>query len=227
MQLWTAFILGLVGSLHCAGMCGPLVLASPALGNRRATALLGRGAYNTGRMISYGILGALFGLIGSSLSGISRWVSLGSGIIILAGFAISFRKTLNPFIAKAAGWVRAGLGKFIQQRSAMSSFLLGSVNGFLPCGLVYAACAVAVTTGSVLSSVSYMIAFGLGTVPMMLGIGLAGTKLQFALRARFQHLIPICLFTTGVLLVLRGLSLGIPYLSPQITTYSIHCPACH
>lgn len=226
MELWTAFLLGLLGSLHCAGMCGPLALALPATGKTSATFVLGRLAYNAGRIVTYGLLGAGFGLLGGTLAvaGIARWVSLVAGFAILLGLIASSRHVLNASVAKLSAWVRARLGFFLNRRTLASTFFLGAFNGLLPCGLVYAACAVAVTVGGTLMGVGYMLVFGLGTVPMILGIGLFGMKLQLAIRLKFQKLIPVGLFVVGVLLILRGMALGIPYLSPD---FHGSCPACH
>ena len=227
MILFTALILGAVGSLHCAGMCGPLALALPATGHSRATFLLGRAAYNLGRIVTYCLLGAAFGLVGQTLAfaGFQRWVSLAAGAAILVGLVVSSRFAVSVPVARAVAWIKSGLGALLRRRSVTSVFALGVLNGLLPCGLVYAACAGAVATGELLSGMEYMAAFGLGTVPMMLAIGLAGQKLQLALRFKLQRLIPACLALVALLLILRGLSLGIPYLSPDISTGQ--CTACH
>ena len=226
MELWTAFILGLVGSLHCAGMCGPLVLAMPTGRSTSATLpfVLGRVTYNLGRIATYSLLGGIFGLIGHTfaLAGLQRWVSLGVGIIVLAVLVISTRKSLSGPTSRIVALVKRGLAPLLARQTFGSVFMLGALNGLLPCGLVYAACAGAVALGGVMS-VQYMVAFGLGTVPMMLAIALAGKKLQFTLRLRFEKLIPISVFTIGVLLIFRGLALGIPYLSPDVG----HLKCCH
>ena len=226
MTLWSAFLLGMLGSLHCAGMCGPLALALPATGRSKSTFILGRVAYNAGRIFTYCLLGATFGLLGGTLAlaGIARWVSLVAGLLILAGVFVTSRHALHVPIAKVSGWVRLRLGYFLNRRTIFSTFFLGAFNGLLPCGLVYAACAVAVTMGGTLAGSGYMAVFGLGTVPMMLGIGLFGMKLQLLIRLRFQRLIPAGLLLVGILLVMRGMALGIPYLSPDL---SGHCPGCH
>lgn len=198
-------------------MCGPLALALPGA-NSNAAFLLGRLAYNAGRLLTYCALGVVFGFIGKSLAlaGVQRWVSLGAGIAILAALAISTRFSLSARVAKPIGWLKACFGKLLQQRTFSSTFLLGSLNGLLPCGLVYAAGVGAVASGGFISSVQYMLCFGLGTVPMMLAIGLLGKKFQFVLRFKLQRLIPICLMVLAVLLIFRGLALGIPYLSPDL-----------
>lgn len=225
MILLTAIMLGLVGSLHCAGMCGPLALALPMTGNSRATFVLGRVAYNLGRIVTYCTLGAAFGLVGQTLAlaGFQRWVSLAAGSAILIGLILSTKFATSVPVARGVAWIKTGLGTMLRQRSLASTFALGTLNGLLPCGLVYAACAGAVASGGLLSGVEYMAAFGLGTVPMMLGIGLVGQKLQFTLRFKLQRLIPACLTIVAVMLILRGLSLGIPYLSPDLASENMQC----
>ena len=231
MELWTALILGLAGSLHCAGMCGPLALALPMTGNTTAAFVLGRVAYNLGRITTYVLLGALFGLIGVTfaVAGLQRWVSLAVGVAILATFVTSSRIAMNTPVTNAVAWLKSQLAKMLQRRSLGSVLLLGLLNGALPCGLVYVACAGAVASGRFLSGIEYMLVFGLGTIPMMLGIGLAGKKLQLAVRLKFQKVIPLCRVALAALLILRGLSLGIPYLSPDLSHGPNHgsCPACH
>jgi sulfite exporter TauE/SafE len=228
-ELWPAFVLGLIGSLHCAGMCGPLALALPATGKTRLSFGMGRVANNLGRLATYGLLGALFGAIGLTfaLAGFQRWASIIAGSAILVGLLASSRRAVNSPMFKAIGWLRSRLGRLMGRRTLGSIFLLGVVNGFLPCGLVYVACAGATALGTVLSGVEYMLAFGLGTVPVMLSIGLAGKLVQVGFRLRFQKLIPVSLVLLAASLILRGMSLGIPYLSPVMTSQRVHCPACH
>jgi len=225
MTLWSIFLLGLLSSLHCAGMCGPLALALPAIGTTTPAYVLGRLTYNAGRIATYCLLGAIFGLMGGTLAlaGVARWASVGAGVAILLGLATVSRHLVNVPVAKAAAWIRLRLAYLLNRRTLASTFFLGAFNGLLPCGLVYAACAVAVTAGGTLTGVGYMFVFGLGTVPMMLGIGLFGMRPQLRLRLKFQKLIPVGLFAVGLLLILRGMALGIPYVSPG---FHGNCPVC-
>ena len=225
MELWTAFLLGLLGSLHCAGMCGPLVLALPGTAGGRASWLVGRLAYNAGRIATYTVLGAGFGLIGHTvtIAGWQRWLSLGAGLTLLIALIASSRFALGAPAIATVGWLKSAFAALLRRRSHAALIGLGALNGFLPCGLVYAATAGAVVSTRVIDGAFYMFVFGLGTLPMMLGIALAGQRLQFTLRARLQALIPASLATLAVLLILRGLALGIPYLSPAVTGT---CPAC-
>ena len=224
MELWTTFMLGLLGSAHCAGMCGPLALALPATGNARATFLAGRVLYNLGRIVTYAALGAVSGLLGRGfvLAGFQRWISLAAGAAILVSVFVSSRFALSLPAVTAVGCLKIALGSLLQIRSLDSIFSLGLLNGLLPCGLVYAACAAATATGHVLDGALAMFAFGLGTVPMMLGLSLAGPRLHTLLRFKLQRLVPASLAIVGLLLVLRGLALGIPYLSPVPGS-----PCCH
>ncbi len=218
MELWTAFLLGLVGSAHCAGMCGPLAIALPSAGGTAFGQFAGRIAYNTGRVFTYMLMGAVFGLVGRgfAMAGVQRWVSLTLGIIMLAGLFASSGATFGVPMSRAVGWMKGWFGALLRQRSIASLVVIGMLNGLLPCGLVYAACAAATTRDGAWNGTIYMAAFGLGTVPMMLGLAMAGAALQFRLRLRLQRLIPVSLAVVGVLLVLRGLALGIPYLSPDV-----------
>lgn len=228
MELWTAFLLGFVGSAHCAGMCGPLALALPPTGRNRATFLAGRLAYNLGRILTYALLGVVFGLLGHafSVAGLQRWVSLVAGTVILLGLVVSPRFASAVPVTRLVGWIKSGFGKLLQRRALGSMFGIGLLNGLLPCGLVYVACAAATTSGGVLRGVEYMTAFGIGTLPMMLALSIAGQRLQFAFRLRLQRLIPVSLALVGFLLLLRGLDLGIPYISPKLPAQPTEASSC-
>ena len=226
-MLWTAFLLGFAGSLHCAGMCGPLALALPATGTGTVGYVSGRFAYNLGRIATYSALGGVFGLLGKSLAliGVQRWLSLGAGTVILAGLLLSTRAAFGTPMVKAVVWLKSGFGALLRRRTLASLGLMGLLNGLLPCGLVYAACAGAAATGSLALGTGYMALFGLGTVPLMLGLGLTGKALPVSLRFKLQKLVPLSLGLVGGLLILRGLALGIPYLSPDLAAGT--CARCH
>lgn len=229
MEFWTALLLGLVGSAHCAGMCGPLALALPAGGDSRAVFLASRFAYNLGRIITYAGMGAVFGLVGQGfvLAGVQRWVSLVLGAIILVGLFLSPRLIKATAVAVAVTRLKAALGRLLRARTLTASLAFGLLNGLLPCGLVYVACAGAVATGNLARGVQYMVVFGIGTVPMLLGIALLGKQLQLVLRFRLQRLIPVSLAVVGALLLLRGMALGIPYVSPKLPAQPGVAADCH
>ncbi len=217
-MLWTAFMLGFAGSLHCAGMCGPLALALPHPGRGMAGFVGGRVLYQVGRVTTYVGMGLVFGLVGRSLAlaGVQRWVSIGAGLLILSGLVVAgwagVAGPLTSWVNRVKGW----LGVLLKRRTLGSLALLGLVNGLLPCGLVYAACAGAAASGEASGGMAYMAVFGLGTVPMMLGLGLSGRAMPVTWRFRLQRLIPVSVGAVGILLVLRGLELGIPYISPDL-----------
>lgn len=224
--IWTAFLLGLVGSLHCAVMCGPLVFAVTTSAGARLPFTAARLIYNAGRILTYCLIGLLFGAVGKTfaLAGIQRWLSLGAGAAILAGLLLTTRFALNTPIAKSVVKLKSMFARLLQRRTVLSQFLLGSLNGLLPCGLVYIAAAGAATTFSPINGALHMAAFGAGTLPMMLGLGMAGSRLR-PLGLRFQKLIPVCVMLVGLLLLLRGMALGIPYVSPGLNEHA-HT-ACH
>jgi hypothetical protein len=229
MENWTALLLGLVGSVHCAGMCGPLALALPAGGSSRARFVAGRLAYNLGRILTYALLGAVFGLVGKGfeLAGVQRWVSLALGAGILGGLLFSPQLVRANPVTGALSRLKGALGRLLKARSLTALLAFGLLNGLLPCGLVYVACAGATATGSALRGVEYMVVFGLGTVPMMLGIALLGAQLQLVLRFKLQRLIPVSLGIVGALLLLRGMALGIPYVSPKLPAQPAADVSCH
>ena len=226
-MLWTAFMLGLAGSLHCAGMCGPLALALPHPGGGASGFVASRLAYNAGRIVTYSLMGLLFGLLGKSLAlvGIQRWLSIGAGSLILLGLLFSTRLGAGTPVVRAVLRLKSTFGRLLQRRTLGSLGLLGLLNGLLPCGLVYAAGAGAAATGGLLTAMEYMALFGLGTLPLMLGIGLSGRAMPVLFRSRLQQLVPASVALVAVLLILRGLALGIPYLSPNLAASDPAC--CH
>lgn len=219
MQLWTAFLLGLFGSLHCAGMCGPLALALPGGNGGFAGFAAGRVVYNCGRMATYSILGLLFGVLGRGfvIAGVQRWVSIALGISLLLGLALSRRLALAAPVVALVSRLKMAMAAVLRRRSLQSLGLMGLLNGLLPCGLVYVACAGAATTGKGVSGAAYMAVFGLGTVPMMLALSLSGRLIPAATRLKLVRLVPVSVAVLGVLLILRGMSLGIPYISPDLS----------
>ena len=213
-MLLTAFILGFLGSLHCAGMCGPLALAASG---RSHTAKL---AYNTGRILTYSAIGLVVGFFGKTLAlaGIQRWLSISAGVAILLGLAATSRRVAIPFAINFVARLKRALGSLLKQNSFRAQFLLGSLNGLLPCGLVYTAAAGALAAGTIQGGAAYMFLFGLGTAPMLITVTVAGQKFPPALRFKLQSLVPAAVSLVAALLILRGLSLGIPYLSPDLAT---------
>ena len=224
MEIWSGFLVGFAGSLHCIGMCGPIVLALPTPTISNISFLVGRVLYNLGRVFTYGLFGLLFGLIGNKLQmfGLQQVVSIALGVIIIlwvvipaslknkirnvSGFNIFTVKLKNTFIP------------LFKKRSNLSMFLIGILNGFLPCGFVYMAIAgaLAVSSASPLNGMLFMVFFGLGTVPAMLGTSLAGNLISFSIKKKFAKIVPVFAIILALIFVLRGMNLGIPYLSPKL-----------
>ncbi len=222
MELWTAFILGLLGSLHCAGMCGPLAMALPVTGGSAISFATGRAAYNLGRVVTYCLMGAVFGVVGKTLllAGVQRWVSIGLGVLLLAGLFSSRKLAAWGPVTAMVNNLKFRMGSMLRRRTFAALTLLGLLNGLLPCGLVYVAGAGATVMGDVLSGAAYMAAFGAGTLPMMLAISLSGKLVPVSLRLKLTKAIPVSVFLLAALLILRGMSLGIPYISPELSTGS-------
>lgn len=216
MDLGIALALGFLGSLHCAAMCGPLMLALPVGAGGSARFVEQRVVHHIGRIVIYCLLGIMAGFIGKSLFliGMQRWFSISLGLAILTGLFASKQISILAPIAWFVVRLKTMMSAQLQQRSFGSLLLLGMLNGLLPCGLVYVALAGAATQGTVLNGVGYMATFGLGTLPMMLGISLSRQLLPLPLRQKMRRAIPIGICLIAGLLILRGMALGIPYVSP-------------
>ncbi len=215
------FLIGLGSNFHCIGMCGPIALAVPVNRKNNLTILSGAFQYNIGRVITYSILGLIVGIIGLTINtlGILQWLSIISGIVlILFAWKKYFYKLLpilnsnfsiQPFLNK-------GLGKVIRSKNPFRLFFLGFLNGLLPCGMVFIALTNAILTGDVIPSAIAMIAFGIGTLPAMIAIVFMANKITQQARQKMNKIVPYLLTVVGLLIILRGLNLGIPYISPNI-----------
>ncbi len=225
--LITAFLLGLMGSFHCVGMCGPIALSLPLRGDNFWQKAWGGLLYNFGRSITYGIKGAFFGLIGFSFSilGFQKGISITMGSFMIASVLIPkyFKKRKLIKFEFITIRLNRALQRLFKMRSYKGLFLIGLANGVLPCGLVYLALAGAVGTGSAPLGMGYMILFGLGTLPMMMLIALIGNVVSIPIRNKMNKVVPYIIVIIGLIFILRGLTLGIPYLSPakeKLTTES-------
>lgn len=216
--LWLGLITGLAGSLHCVGMCGPIALSLPLRGNSMVEKISGGVLYNIGRTVTYGLMGAFFGIIGQGfqLIGLQQWISIIMGALMIISVLIPtlFKPLKSTDILGFTTQVRKAIQKLFAQRSFGGLFLIGILNGLLPCGLVYVAIASAIGTGDLYISIGFMVLFGLGTLPMMLGINVVGNMLSLTVRKKITKAIPFIIVIIGIIFILRGLSLGIPFLSP-------------
>ena len=229
MDIALALALGLLGSLHCAAMCGPLMIALPIPARSPGGFVVQRIVYQLGRVVTYCLLGVVAGFIGKSvfLFGLQRWLSIALGVAILLGFFASSQFSANASITRLVAGLKTMMSVQFQQRRLRSLVVLGILNGLLPCGLVYVALAGAVSQGTVFQSVSYMAMFGMGTVPTMLGISLSGTLFPLSLRLKLRHAIPVGVCLIAGLLILRGMALGIPYVSPDLRSGTPSCCLTH
>ena len=227
MDAALAFVLGFLGSLHCAAMCGPLMLAVPLLPGGAGRVWTGRIIYQAGRVATYILLGLVVGVVGKSLflAGLQRWLSLALGAALLFGLLAAKKISFASPIQRAVGQLKNLMSGQLQKRGVAPLALLGMLNGLLPCGLVYVALAGALSQGSLSGSVIYMATFGLGTLPMLLAIAGSGQLFPVSLRTRLRGLIPLGVGLVAGLLILRGLALGIPYLSPDLTAAHPGCCA--
>jgi sulfite exporter TauE/SafE len=222
-----------MGSLHCIGMCGPIAFMLP-VDRKKPIKKFGQILlYHTGRLLAYGIIGVLFGLLGKGLYvfGIQQKLSIGIGVLMIILVLIpaktlanyNFSKPVYRIISK----VKTRLGKELQKKTADTFLTIGFLNGFLPCGLVYMALFGAIAMGDVAKGSLFMILFGVGTLPLMTTAIYFRSILKGGIKRRIQKLIPVFIIAIGLLFILRGLGLGIPYVSPepvtQIVTSQVEC----
>lgn len=213
-------------------MCGPIALALPNPEKVGTSRFFHAMLYNAGRIVTYSLLGLLFGLIGGgfSIAGLQQYVSIGMGVLLL--LFLVFPRMFNGLGQSvfAQGYdrlVKRGFGIFLRQKSAHSKFVIGLINGFLPCGLIYLAIAGAIATGSVVDGALYMTVFGLGTLPSMFILSFFGYNLKMKLGVQYKKILPWFITVIAVLFILRGLNLGIPYVSPVINSDQGQEVICH
>lgn len=228
MIYFTGFLVGLMGSLHCLGMCGPIALALPVPFHlNRTLAIL---VYNIGRVLTYAFIGLMFGSIGQVfvLAGFQQYLSIACGFAILIMVLFSAWRPKSGFLTYLSTLLRSHFGNFMRQKTLSSFFMMGALNGLLPCGLVYMALAGATATGGTWEGALYMVVFGVGTAPAMMAIGYAHHLVTIPFRLKIRKIVNVFLLFTGLLLVLRGLNLGIPYISPELSPTSSCCiRSCH
>lgn len=216
------FSLGLFGSLHCIGMCGPLALAVPVPHQNILQKIGGTLQYNLGRILTYALLGLVLGLTGEGITGLFRGlqnklsVIMGVFIFIYVFMPRTLAQRL-PLAGMLNQWfemLRSRLGQLFFKRNVHTLWIIGLLNGLLPCGMVYLALASSLASGTALKGMWFMTAFGVGTLPAMMSITLFGHLLPINIRRYANRMVPYFLVFLGALLVLRGLHLGIPLISP-------------
>ncbi len=233
-MLFTAFIFGLISSFHCIGMCGPIALMLPVDRSNQAKKVTQIISYHLGRLTAYGTIGLLFGILGKGfyLAGVQQNLSLFIGIamimVLLIPEKIVAQYNLSKPVFKLISKVKSALGSQFKKKSYKSLFTIGLLNGFLPCGMIYVALFGAVAMQSALFGTYYMLLFGLGTVPMMSSVVYLNSLMTISFRNRIQKIIPFVGVVIGILFILRGLGIGIPYISPSnISLFVQNKPNCH
>ena len=233
-MLYSAFIFGLISSLHCIGMCGPIALMIPVDRTNPAKKTTQIITYHLGRLTAYALIGLVFGLVGKGffLAGIQQRLSVFIGVAmiitiltperVLANY--NFSKPVYRLISK----IKSSLGKQFKNKSYRSLFTIGLLNGFLPCGMVYVALFGAIAMQNVPFGILYMLLFGIGTIPMMSSVTYLNSIMTVSFRNKIQKAIPYVGVVIGVLFILRGLGLGIPYVSPaNMSLFVQETPNCH
>ena len=225
-------LLGAFSSLHCIGMCGPLALALPvqhlAVWQQRLSALM----YNTGRIVTYAVLGLIFGMAGRTIymAGFQQWLSIISGIVILV-FIINYYFLRNAWQPKWAQhlqvFVQNKMIRLLHTERKGSFLFLGMINGLLPCGMVYVALASALNFSELSLSTAFMAAFGAGTLPLMMVLSIAGNAITFSVRRRIKNAVPYLMTVMALILILRGMNLGIPFISPVMANAPGEVINCH
>lgn len=228
-----AFVMGLIGSFHCLGMCGPIAMALPIGHRDNSSRLLGGMIYNLGRVFTYSFLGLILGLAGGFLISpkIQNIVSISFGALIVIYLLLpSKTKTVLRISPNQALLVRLRkqIAKFLYIENNSSLFGIGMLNGLLPCGMIYLALTSSFLAGSAIKGSLFMFSFGMGTFPVMLAAVFFGSFVNQHIRSKLRKLVPVFLFFMAALLIVRGMNLGIPYLSPSLPTpHSPNAMICH
>ncbi|MBN3583353.1 sulfite exporter TauE/SafE family protein [Algoriphagus aestuarii] len=222
-MLWTAFLLGFLGSFHCVGMCGPIALA---VGGANKNKFLGNKIlYHIGRSITYSLLGLLVGSIGFSmaLAGVQQGISIGMGVLIFM-LAFTLRKSEKflavPIFSGFIKWIKKTLSTYLKSGKTSAYFGTGMINGLLPCGMVYMALVAALGLQNPWLGALYMFFFGIGTVPLLLALMISGNLISLAKRERIQSAIPYLGALIGIMFIFRGLGLGLGGFSPDLELFN-------
>lgn len=233
-MLLSAIIFGLLGSFHCIGMCGPIAFMLPIDRTNKTKGFFQIFSYHLGRLFTYSLIGLLFGFLGKGfyLFGFQQQLSIIVGVLMILVILfpkilqkISLSKKISTIILK----VKSALGKELKKKGNDTFFTIGFLNGFLPCGLVYMAVFGAITTSNAFTGSLYMFLFGLGTIPLMTAFVYLGNFTKGNFRKNIQKAIPVLVVFIGALFIVRGLGLGIPYVSPSpiLNLVSNSVSGCH
>lgn len=218
--IFAALGLGFASGFHCLGMCGPIALSLGLSKKQQVNFHLQNLTYQFGRILTYSFLGAIVGIVGEGfqLAGFQKYISILAGILLITMALFSFGGDFTskiPAISNALLKVKINLGKLLRKTDYSSRFLTGVLNGFLPCGMVYMALTASLAAGGIWQSSTFMVFFGLGTLPFMFAAVLFGNILNATVRNKILKIVPVFMLILGALFILRGMELGIPYVSPK------------
>lgn len=228
-MLFSALILGFAGSLHCVGMCSPLLISITSL---RKHAILHRIVYNLGRVLTYGILGSLVTLFGSMIifpqfqTAIS--FALGLALVVLGAAEITTLKipVVTGLVLRLTGFIKKKYATFLYRKSTLSVFAMGMLNGVLPCGLTYIALTYCLTTQNFYESIAFMLMFGVGTLPAMIGGSSVIIFLVKRLSLKISNLTTITVISLGIMLLARPLLIHQHHPAPHTITAPDNITIC-
>lgn len=217
----SAIGLGFASGFHCIGMCGPIALSMGLTKKQSTNYYLQNLTYQFGRIFTYSLLGATLGIVGKGfeLAGFQQYLTIAVGILLVLMALFSFGgkdfASKIPFLSTFFFRVKMNLGKLLQKADYRSRFTTGILNGFLPCGMVYMALTASLASGGIWQGALFMALFGLGTVPFMFSVVLLGNLMTNAFRIKILKFVPVMMIILGGLFILRGMEIGIPYISPK------------
>jgi len=228
----SAFLLGMAASAHCVGMCGPIALAVPSPGPGWRARALSTVILNSGRITVYALIGLAFGTFGSSLrlAGLQQGLSIVAGAVLLLSVIVpGLLERWNPTgrLALLVGRSRGALARNLKRTAPEALFLTGALNGLLPCGLVYAAAIGATAVGGSVQGAVFMLFFGLGTWPALVTLRMSGGMIGPRMRVLLRRTAPVMVCALAVLMILRGLGSGIPFVGPASPTVPGQIGVCH
>ncbi len=221
-EILIAFTIGFLGSFHCIGMCGPIAIALPVPKTSNLSFFTGRILYNIGRVVTYSFLGLLFGLVGGriTLAGAQQVVSIILGVVIIIAILLPQRyKNIfiqHKLVQKLAQPLKSNISILFKKGTFSALFLIGILNGFLPCGFVYIGLAGAIASDNAISGAVVMMLFGLGTVPAMLTATVFGKFINVGIRTKLRKAVPVFAILLAAVFIMRGMNLGIPFISPKL-----------
>lgn len=219
--IFSALALGFASGFHCIGMCGPIALSLGLTKKQATNYYLQNLTYQFGRIVTYSFLGAILGTVGKGfqMAGFQQYLTIGVGILLIVMAVFSFGgkdfASKIPILSQSLLKVKMNLGKLLQKADYRSRFTTGILNGFLPCGMVYMALTASLASGGIWQSATFMALFGLGTLPFMFAIVLLGNLMTTAFRIKILKFVPVMMIVLGGLFILRGLEIGIPFISPK------------